>query len=89
MYKKRLGDWKSRKYCTQAQKKKIISRLAMADLENQSATIVELNGKPIKVQRLYRRVQRQGECFSIASHPDYAVRRAMKCYRPSTTGQIE
>jgi hypothetical protein len=91
MYKKRLSDWKSRKYCTQAQKKKIISRLAMADLENQSATTVELNGKPIKTQRLYRRVQRKGERFSIASHPDYAVRRAMKHYLASIreSGQIE
>jgi hypothetical protein len=83
MYKKRLGDWKSRKYYTQALKKKVISRLAIAGLENQSATPVELNGKPIKLQRLYRRVQRQGECFSIASHPDHAVRRAMKRYRAS------
>lgn len=86
MYKKRLTDWKSRKNYTQAQKKKIISKLAIAGFENQSTPTVELNGKPIKTQRLYRRVQRQGECFSIASHPNHAVRRAMKYHRASIQG---
>jgi len=90
MYKKRLGDWKSSKYYTQDQKKKVISQLAYADLKDQSTAVIKLNGKPVQQQRLYRRVQRKGERFPIATKSNLAVRRAMKrYYQLHRTGQIQ
>lgn len=90
MYKKRLHDWKSRKYYSQAQKKEAILFLTHPDLENQSASMIALNGKPLEKQRLYRRVQCQRKCFSIATNPDHVVRRAMKHYhRLHRTGQVQ
>ena len=77
MYKKRLARWGARKSYTLEQKKAAISQLSHEQLATDHTSLMQVNGQPSKLGRLWRPVQHHGTQIPLAQRPGRGKRRVI------------
>ena len=75
MYKKRLANWGARKNYTREQKRAAISKLVHEGADIDSTLLLQINGQPLKTERLWRPVQYHGREIPLTPRPGRGNRR--------------